>query len=53
MSFAEKVRRNEIEKFDFHGQLPFLRRLQGHKTCTPKVRNIVLTLMNVVNKMDT
>lgn len=52
MQNSEKVRRREVEKFDFYGSLPFLRRLQEHKECPPKARNIVLHLINVVNKLE-
>lgn len=47
---AEKLRRKEIDKFDFHGQLSFLRRVQ--RACEPKIRNVVLQLINVVNKPE-
>lgn len=53
LSYSEKIRRNEILKYDFVGKLPILKAIQRLPQCTPSLRNIVLKIINVINNKET
>ncbi|XP_063708316.1 uncharacterized protein LOC134836954 isoform X2 [Culicoides brevitarsis] len=46
---AEKIRRQEIEKFDFASEIKNLRRIQRNQHCTPQIRKIVISLIDIAS----
>lgn len=52
LSYTEKIRRNEVLKYDFASKLPFLKTVQRMPQCTPRLRNIVLEIIAVINKKE-
>lgn len=51
-SISEKLRRKEVLNFAFESYIPFLRRVQGAKFCTPQLRKSLIGFIDVIKRKE-